>query len=136
MSCQSHFIALFVALWLLFSPAASAAARIEPLQPGLIATTTDGQRQMVFVMPTPNFTLGANQSIHPQLDPAFKVTWGGSLNVPVGGLYTIRADAQVILDGQEVQGGARATGSWRARSANPLRAAARSGASATPVGVG
>ncbi|MBM3890920.1 MAG: c-type cytochrome, partial [Verrucomicrobia bacterium] len=104
MSRQLRFIALFGALWLIFGPAAWAAGRTEPLQAGLIATATDGQRQMVFVTPTPNFTLGENQSIHPQLAPAFKVTWVGSLNVPVGGQYTIRADAQVFLDGQEAQG--------------------------------
>ena len=105
MNRHLHLLASLGALWLTCGAAAWAAGtRTEPLQTGLVAIASDGQRQAVFVMPTPNFTLGDNQSIHPQLTPAFKVTWSGSLNVLVGGRYTIRADAQVFLDGQEVQG--------------------------------
>lgn len=75
-----------------------------PLHPGLVATATDGQRTAKFALPTPNFTLLPGESIHPTLQPAFRVEWTGVLKLARSGRYTLFADAQVFVDGQEIQG--------------------------------
>jgi mono/diheme cytochrome c family protein len=75
-----------------------------PLHPGLAATATDGPRTTKFVLPTANFTLLPDESIHPQLKPAFSVEWNGVLKLARGGRYTLFADAKVFVDGKETQG--------------------------------
>src|ERR1043165_7244531 len=72
--------------------------------PGLLARATDGERKVVFTAPTANFTLGASESIHPQLKPAFRVEWSGSLTILRAGKYSFHANAKVLVDGAEVQG--------------------------------
>ena len=74
------------------------------LHPGLVVTATDGQRTVKFALPTPNFTLLPGESIHPALKPEFKVEWTGVLKLTRSGRHTLFADAQVFLDGQEIQG--------------------------------
>lgn len=74
------------------------------LQPGLVATATDSQRTVKFALPTPNFTLLAEESIHPALKPEFKVEWNGILKLARSGRYTLFADAKVFVDGKEIQG--------------------------------
>lgn len=59
---------------------------------------------MTFAAPTPNFTLTAKQSVHPQLAPGFKVEWSGFLKVPRAGEYTISGASNIFLDGKEVNG--------------------------------
>jgi len=75
-----------------------------PLHPGVAATATDGQRTVKFALPTPNFTLLADDSIHPALKPNFKVEWNGVLKLSRGGRHTLLADAKVFVDGKEIQG--------------------------------
>lgn len=75
-----------------------------PLHPGLTATATDGQRTAKFALPTPNFTLLADESIHPTLKPEFRIEWSGVLKLARSGRYTLFADAKVFLDGKEIQG--------------------------------
>ncbi len=74
------------------------------LQPGLIATASDGQRTVKFALPTANFTLLENESLHPALKPEFKVEWNGVLKLARSGRYTLFADAKVFVDGKEIQG--------------------------------
>src|ERR1043166_4577726 len=81
-----------------------ALAQLGTNQPGLVARATDGERTAVFITPTANFTLAADESIHPQLKPAFQVEWNGFLSVLRAGEYTFQANARVLIDGQEVQG--------------------------------
>jgi mono/diheme cytochrome c family protein len=85
-----------------FTVATAAVAQAQTFAPGLLAKATDGQREIVFVTPTPNFTLTPYQSIHPQLRAQFKVEWTGFLHVVRAGKYTLRGDAQVWVNGQEV----------------------------------
>jgi mono/diheme cytochrome c family protein len=72
--------------------------------PGLICKASDGEREVTFVAPTPNFTLDARQSLHPQLKPAFTAHWEGSLKIMRGGRYAIYlltengVGAQKVLD--------------------------------------
>ncbi len=75
-----------------------------PLHPGLTANATDGQRTAKFALPTPNFTLLADDSIHPALKPNFKVEWNGVLKLARSGRFTLFADAKVFVDGKEIQG--------------------------------
>ena len=75
-----------------------------PLHPGLVATASDSQRTAKFALPTPNFTLLADESIHPTLKPEFRVEWNGVLKLARSGRYTLLADAKVFLDGKEIQG--------------------------------
>ena len=70
------------------------------LHPGIVATATDGQRTAKFALPTPNFTLLPNESIHPTLKPEFKVEWNGVIKLARSGRYTLHADAQVLVDGK------------------------------------
>ncbi len=72
--------------------------------PGLVATATDGQRQVTYVVPTANFTLTSPQSVHPQLKPQFKAEWNGLISLLRGGKYTFSGDAKIFVDGQEAQG--------------------------------
>ena len=75
-----------------------------PLHPGLVASASDGQRTVKFALPTPNFTLLPNESLHPTLKPNFKVEWNGMLKLARSGRYTLHADAKVFVDGKEIQG--------------------------------
>lgn len=75
-----------------------------PLQSGLVATASDGQRSAKFALPTPNFTLLPGESIHPALKPEFKVEWQGVLKLSRSGRHTLHADAKVFVDGKEIQG--------------------------------
>ncbi|PAW81150.1 MAG: hypothetical protein B9S33_17130 [Pedosphaera sp. Tous-C6FEB] len=85
--------------------ASGSAGRTQtPLHPGLVATATDGQRTAKFALPTPNFTLVENDSLHPALKPNFKVEWNGVLKLARGGRHTLFADAKVFVDGKEIQG--------------------------------
>lgn len=75
---------------------------------GLVATYTAKGQRVVLVVPTPNFTLQAGESIHPQLGPQFKARWEGVLKVLRRGRYTISVAgtgaASVSVDGDPVAG--------------------------------
>lgn len=72
--------------------------------PGWIGRAGDGTRQVAFVAPTPNFTLAADESVHPQLGPAFRVEWSGLITLVRGGRYTLLAPGKVFIDGAEITG--------------------------------
>jgi len=73
-------------------------------EPGLLARYSDGKHEVHLAVPTPNYALGVDQSIHPQIAPAFTAEWSGLLKIERGGDYTILADATVLVDGKPVQG--------------------------------
>ncbi|MBI2928595.1 MAG: c-type cytochrome [Verrucomicrobia bacterium] len=77
-------------------------AQPTSLAPGLLARATDGERTVVFVTPTPNFTLTPYQSIHPQLRAQFTAEWTGLLNVVRAGRYTINGEGRIWVNVQEV----------------------------------
>lgn len=74
------------------------------LQPGLIATVHDAGGAASFVTPTPNFNLKPGQSLHPLTGAAFQAEWTGVIHLVRAGKYTFHGDAQVLIDGKEVQG--------------------------------
>lgn len=70
--------------------------------PGLVMDARDGDgRRVVLVTPTPHFSLGAGESIHPRLSPSFRAAWTGLLRVVRGGRYTLTGEARILLDGRE-----------------------------------
>jgi mono/diheme cytochrome c family protein len=70
---------------------------------GLLCSAADDSRGITFLLPSPHFVLNPQQSIHPQLQPEFTAEWTGFLRVLRPGRHTIFADAQVWLNGEEVQ---------------------------------
>ena len=87
--------ALFIAL------SASCASAEE--FPGLLVRASDDSRTVWFDSPTVSFSLQREQSIHPQLRPAFNAEWSGRIKILEAGRYTFRADARVLLNGTEAQ---------------------------------
>lgn len=73
-------------------------------KPGLIATYTDGKHTVRQVVPTPNFQLKANQSLHSQIGPTFTVVYEGFLKINRGGPYHVHGDAKIEIDGKVVMG--------------------------------
>ena len=70
-------------------------------QNGLVATYADGEHQVVRVVPTPDFSLQAGESIHPQIAPRFTASWRGVLKVNRAGRYRVFAKgARVEVRGQ------------------------------------
>ena len=64
---------------------------------GLLCSATDGRRSIVFAVPAPGFTLKPDESLHPQLGPAFRAEWSGFLRVPRAGRYTLRGEARIRI---------------------------------------
>lgn len=94
----------FLALPLLLLPFAASAAERSALTPGLVATYHDANHSVVQIVPTPDFTLGPAESVHPSLSPKFLAQFDGVLKVFDAGKYTITGEARVLVDGKEVQG--------------------------------
>lgn len=76
----------------------------DQARPGLVAEYRDGRRHVVTIVPTPNFTLAEDQSIHPQVLPPFGAVWTGFLKILRAGTYTLSGQARIFIDGNEVQG--------------------------------
>ncbi|MCH7725607.1 MAG: c-type cytochrome, partial [Planctomycetes bacterium] len=72
--------------------------------PGLIAVYSDGEHIVHRVVPTPNFTLAANESVHSQIAPKFDAVITGVLKVRRGGEYAISGDARIEVDNKQVAG--------------------------------
>jgi mono/diheme cytochrome c family protein len=104
MSGCLSFLCFTAAMWFMSGVGASAQIPDQPLLPGLVTTATDGQRQAVFIMPRPHFTLSERQSLHPRLLPNFKAKWNGFIRIEQDGKYMITGDARVSVDGSEVKG--------------------------------
>ena len=73
-------------------------------KPGLVLHARDGERDVIMIVPVPHFTLGARESLHPQLDSGFRATWTGRLKIIRGGTYAIRGNAKILIGGKEIQG--------------------------------
>lgn len=72
--------------------------------PGLLAVYDDGTQTVHRIVPTPNFTLSENESVHSQIAPKFEAVYSGLLKISRGGEYIISGDAQIEVDGQNVSG--------------------------------
>ncbi|MCH8046253.1 MAG: c-type cytochrome [Planctomycetes bacterium] len=72
--------------------------------PGLVAVYTDETQTAGGVVPTPNFTLAADQSVHSQIAPKFSAVYTGVLTIRRGGEYTLSGDAKIDVDGRSVVG--------------------------------
>jgi cytochrome c2 len=86
--CSAALVMLLVASPMKDSVAQDAGERAS--KPGLVATYSDGQNQVVLVVPTPDFSLKSNESIHPQVDRQFTAKWSGLLRINRAGRYRIR----------------------------------------------
>jgi len=86
------------------NPGIALRAQQAASRPGLLVVARDDSRSVTFLAPTPNFTLTPQQSIHPQLKPAFIAEWTGYIKIPRAGRYTFFADAHVFINGREVEG--------------------------------
>jgi mono/diheme cytochrome c family protein len=91
-------------LVLLGIPAVGWLVPVQDRQPGLVAEFKDGRRHVVSIVPTPNFTLAADQSIHPQVRPAFSAVFTGTLRILRAGTFTLSGQAKIFLDDREIQG--------------------------------
>lgn len=91
----SHRIHCFIiASLLVFTGAASAAQ--PKLLPCLVATYSDDQHTITTIAPTVGFTLKENESLHPQLAPAFKARWDGFIHITDPGTYSFQATGATI----------------------------------------
>jgi mono/diheme cytochrome c family protein len=83
--------------------AAAAASAEEVVSTGLLATYSDGNHRVVLSVPSPNFHLGPQESLHPTLAPAFSAEWSGSLSILQADEYSFEAaPAELYLDGRRV----------------------------------
>jgi mono/diheme cytochrome c family protein len=72
---------------------------------GLLARYDDGKHKIEAVAPQVAFSLGANESIDPQIGPNFKAEYEGSIKVLRRGAYTFSAPgATLTIDGKPVAG--------------------------------
>ncbi len=71
---------------------------------GLLAVYRDAKHTVQRVVPTPNFTLAAKQSVHAQIRPKFNAVFTGVLKVSRGGEYTLVGDAAIEIDGKDAIG--------------------------------
>ena len=93
-----------LALVIAIAAATLAVRAVAQADPGLIAVYTDGKATVHRVVPTPNFTLSAKQSVHSQISPKFDAVYTGVLKISRGGDYTISGDASIEVDGKAVAG--------------------------------
>ncbi|HEY7114995.1 MAG TPA: c-type cytochrome [Tepidisphaeraceae bacterium] len=71
--------------------------------PGLIATFTDDHATIHTVVPSPAFSLRDNESVHPQVKPAFTARYKGSIKILQRGTYTFTNDGgEIRIDGKAV----------------------------------
>lgn len=72
--------------------------------PGLILDARDEDRRVVQGVPSPNFVLRGDQSLHPRLGLSFRAEWSGFLKVLQAGKYTLSGEAKILIEGSEVGG--------------------------------
>jgi mono/diheme cytochrome c family protein len=101
MKRQTLFPITIAALTLLLTAAAQVTAQADP---GLIAAYSDGKHTVSRVVPSPSFTLAANESVHSQIAPNFNVVYSGVLSIVRGGEYTLSGDAGIAVDGKDASG--------------------------------
>src|SRR5437773_11582148 len=74
-------------------------------EPGMSARFGDGKHIVTTTVLTPAFTLKEDESVHPQVAPAFTANYEGSLKVLRRASYTFTAaGAKLSIDGKEVAG--------------------------------
>ncbi|MFP6887907.1 MAG: hypothetical protein VB997_10105, partial [Opitutales bacterium] len=71
---------------------------------GLDATYSDGRNVVRLVVPSPNFTLATDESVHPQIAPQFEAIYSGVLQIVRGGDYRFSGDARIEVAGQGAKG--------------------------------
>ena len=73
----------------------------QDLRPGLRMHLEDGTRNSVTYVPTPHFYLRADESLHPEIAPAFRAEWHGFLTVLEPGRYHFSCDGATLrIDGK------------------------------------
>src|SRR3954454_11047715 len=86
----------------------AAAVLLRPVmaagEPGLLATFADGKQTVKIVVNAPAFALADNESVHPQVAPAFTATYEGSIKVLRRATYNFSCDGKISLDGKDVTG--------------------------------
>lgn len=78
---------------------------LQAEKPGLLLEARDADRSVVQAVPTPNFTLREDESLHPRLSPAFRATWRGFLKVVRAGRYVLSGEARVRVAGRDAAEG-------------------------------
>src|SRR5258705_9398509 len=78
------------------------AALSQAAAPGLIATYSAKEQQIVAISPSPAFVLKENESIHPQLPAQFTASYTGLIKIIRAGQYKFLADARISIDNQDV----------------------------------
>lgn len=81
-------------LAIVFSTILLTSVAAQESKPGLVALYTDGNNTVYLVVPTPDFRLRANESIHPQIGQQFAAEWNGVLRIDRAGKYRLLADGQ------------------------------------------
>jgi hypothetical protein len=89
---------------LLLLPALLVSAHAAEMKPGLIVKATDGELTVHFVAVHPNVKLDGNESIHPQLKPAFRAELNGYVLLENAGDYKFPEAPSVRIDGKECAG--------------------------------
>src|SRR5436190_18674930 len=74
------------------------------LQPGLVVKATDGELTVHFIAPHPTVSLHTNESIHPQLRPAFRAEFTGYVVIENSIEATFPSQPSVAIDGKECTG--------------------------------
>ncbi|PYV11664.1 MAG: hypothetical protein DMG07_18690, partial [Acidobacteria bacterium] len=72
--------------------------------PGLVASYRDANSSVRAVVPTPNFTLRADESVHPAISAQFEAEWSGTLSVLETGDYAFECSCEVELAGRSARG--------------------------------
>ena len=78
--------------------------RAPEMKPGLLVKASDGELTVHFIALRPNVKLEDNESIHPQLKPAFSVEFNGTLLLENAIEHTFPANPSVLIDGKECTG--------------------------------
>jgi mono/diheme cytochrome c family protein len=82
----------------------SDSAELAEANSGLIAVYRDGQNTVHRVVPTPSFTLAADESVHSQIGAKFDAVYTGVLKISRGGEYSLSGDAKIEVGGTDVAG--------------------------------
>lgn len=69
-------------------------------RPGLVARYRDAQGDISLLTPTVDIRLSAEQSVHPQVAPAFEAEWSGLLRIDRAGKYRLMSSARIELLGE------------------------------------
>ncbi len=73
---------------------------------GLVAEYGDGARRVTEIVATPNFSLLAEESIHPGVKPTFSASYTGAIKILVAGKYKFAAAPAVLtIDSHEIVDG-------------------------------